>query len=605
MAATFGLGSCVDSSFLDETATSDLSKEVIFADSAYTAGFLNQIYADIAFDVHPNRFGPGGLQSASDEGEFRNVSYITPAAMFTTGNVSAKSINSDHGAWKSCYRNIRRCNVFLANVDGCPMREMAKERYKAEARFLRAWYYHLLLRHYGGVPILYDKVLEDTEDIDMTRNSYEEVVDYIVSECNEAAKGLPVRRAGTDFGRASAGACYGLISRVKLYAASPLFNGVPTDISSDPAIRPLLGYESADQERWKEAATAALTVIGSQQFDLYSYHQNNEGQAEPGWGFYGKFVSDDYMNLTKYGDKTYTGGPICGQLFVKKYGSGTTGIHAWCDPARTGCSDDGGWPYLEIAESFPMLDGKAIDDKDGKYYIDDVNERRSNMLKNRDPRFNNTILCNGSTYRNGNEANEVCKTGLGMGATTDAIYTGTQTGFYWRKSGHRNSAANYWVTSPYNILLMHYSEILLNYAEATNEYYGPNHPDTMGEETITPIEALKLIRENAGIEAGKDNMYGLKAGMSQDEMREAIRLERRIELAFEGHRFYDVRRWKIAEQTENQMMHGLEINYAADGSINTKIVNVRQHVFRPAMYFWPLPYDEVSRSEELLQNPGY
>ena len=152
---------------------------------------------------------------------------------------------------------------------------------------------------------------------------------------------------------------------------------------------------------------------------------------------------------------------------------------------------------------------------------------------------------------------------------------------------------------------MRYEEILLNYAEAVNEYYGPDYTETLGAETLSPYSVLRLLRERAGIEAGEDGTYGIPNGLSRDQMREAIRAERRIELAFEGHRFFDVRRWKIAEQTENGYTHGFEVTRTLDGSLSSKVVNTRQHVFRPAMYFWPIPYNEVVRSEDLLQNPYY
>ncbi len=167
-------------------------------------------------------------------------------------------------------------------------------------------------------------------------------------------------------------------------------------------------------------------------------------------------------------------------------------------------------------------------------------------------------------------------------------------------------AGNYFVTTSQNYLLIRYAEILLNYAEAVNEYYGPDHSEDLGlAGTMSPIEALKQIREMAGIEAGEDGMYGLEKGMSQDKMREAIRLERRLELAFEGHRFFDVRRWMIAPDTDNAQMHGFEITKKASGARTGRVVNVRKHIFRPAMYFWPLPYNEVIKSEDLVQNPNY
>ena len=140
--------SCADKSFLDETQTTDLSRETVFADSTYTAGFLNQIYVDIGFDTDPDRFseypfgikiGHGGLQTACDEAEFKISSSNTTDVMFATGTVNPVTVSKD--AWEKCYRNIRRVNVFLKYVDGSPMIERAKTTYKAEARFLRAWYF--------------------------------------------------------------------------------------------------------------------------------------------------------------------------------------------------------------------------------------------------------------------------------------------------------------------------------------------------------------------------------------------------------------------------------------------------------------------------------
>ena len=122
---------------------------------------------------------------------------------------------------------------------------------------------------------------------------------------------------------------------------------------------------------------------------------------------------------------------------------------------------------------------------------------------------------------------------------------------------------------------------------------------------MSVYSALKLIRKRAGIEEGPDGMYGLKPHMSKEQMREAIQLERRLELAFEGFRFFDVRRWMIAEQTDNAMMHGMEITRESDGSKSWRQFDVRKHVFRKGMYFWPIPYQETVKSPDLLQNPFY
>ena len=142
--------------FLDQTATTDLNEETVFADSAYAAGFLTNIYADIGFDTDLNRFGEGGLQCATDESEPRASSSISTGLAFATGTVNPVIVTND--VWSKCYTDIRSCNKFMQLIDRAPMNQATKQQYKAEARFLRAWYYYILLRHYGGVPIVYDTI---------------------------------------------------------------------------------------------------------------------------------------------------------------------------------------------------------------------------------------------------------------------------------------------------------------------------------------------------------------------------------------------------------------------------------------------------------------
>ena len=141
------VASCNDS-FLDQTQTSDLNRETVFADSTYTANFLTGIYTDIGFDINYNRWtyllaNGGGLQSACDEAEFYPSSTIWTNMMFATGTVNPVTVSDD--AWSKCYTNIRRCNVFLANIDRSPMVQSRKAQYISEALFLRAWYYFILI----------------------------------------------------------------------------------------------------------------------------------------------------------------------------------------------------------------------------------------------------------------------------------------------------------------------------------------------------------------------------------------------------------------------------------------------------------------------------
>jgi hypothetical protein len=454
-----------------------------------------------------------------------------------------------------------------------------------------------LLRHYGGVPLLGDEVYtnDNYEDIDMVRNTFAECVDYIASECNLAAADLPARRTANDVGRASAGCCWGLLSRLYLYAASPLFNG--TTLTTDERLRPLVGYPEADQNRWKTAIDAAKRVIQAGQWQLYDRHMDDSGNEERGWGFYAQFLASDFNTQKTYNDKTYTSGAYCGDIFSYKRGLGQE-REGWFYPASCGGNGNGGYPTNEVVESFPMKDGAAPGE--GKYTYD-----RMNPAENRDPRFANSIVWNGASCMSAGDSSHKVYTYQGVGSTTDAIYQSTRTGFFYRKMCHRALAPNWFVGGPQFYCLIRYSEILFNYAEAVNEFYGPDYTEEIGGQIVGPYTALTMIREMAGIEPGDDGMYGLKTGMSQEEMRQAIRNERRIDLLLEGHRFFDVRRWMIADETENATVHGLEISHKLDGSETSNVVAVRQHVFRKAMYLWPIPYVEVNRSTDLLQNPYY
>ncbi len=609
LACLMGLTACNDS-FLDQTVTTDLDEERVFADSAYATGFLTEIYADIGFDTDLNRFGVGGLQCACDESEARESSSITSGVAFATGTINPVIVTAD--AWDKCYTNIRRCNKFMQLIGGAPMNEATKQQYKAEARFLRAWYYYILLRHYGGVPIVYDKIYGADDEIDATRKSYEECVDYIVSECNAilADNVLRPRNSGRSNGRISQAACYALIMRVTLDAASPLHNG--SGFGTDET-KLLLGYADYSLERWGrayEAAKRAMQMQGDYRlFEVHTCHKfpdANDGKPEPGWGFYAVQSPGEFVNVnsddTGRGAFTYPYAAYQEIILMKKQPLSIATCQL-LDPPSCGGNGGAGYAYYDLAKAFPMVDGKAIGES--PYPYSDLQP-----AQNRDPRFDVSIIYNGSRICNQQNYSYPVYTFQGETSTQDAVYSGTPTGLYTRKMLPRAASGNWWVEPIQSRPLIRFAEVMLCYAEAVNEYKGPDFSETLNDgNTYSALEVLKLIRRRAGILPGADGMYGLKAGMTQDEMREAIRLERRLELAFEGFRFFDVRRWMIAEQTENRDMHGLEVTRTVNGEGSVVYVprefTVRRHVFRRAMYFWPIPYAEIVKTPALIQNPYY
>ncbi|MCD7973145.1 MAG: RagB/SusD family nutrient uptake outer membrane protein [Candidatus Azobacteroides sp.] len=575
-----GVISCNDS-FLDETVTTDLDYETVFSDSTYTSDFLTEIYADIGFDTDLSRFqdplvilnGPmGGLQTACDEAQYKVVPRISPDVQFVTGTVSPVTIRDD--AWKKPYENIRRVNIFFANVHKSPMGEAAKKTYKAEARFLRAWYYFMLLQQYGGIPIIGDVVYESMDEMHGERSTFEECVEYIVKECEEAQKDLEINPSGRDHGRIGIGACKGLISRVRLYAASPLFNG--SDFAPDNYPKELVGYPTEDKTRWKVAMEAAQDVMN---LGYYSMYEDND--PEPGKGFYQLFLAASVPSA------------YCGTILEKKEGNGSARERLFQPPSRQG--GGGGYPYQELVDAFPMKNGKPITDPNSGY-------DEKNPYADRDPRFYNTIIYDQTMImdRTGMLPINIYLKPNGDPFDEDSYGIGTPTGYYFNKMLNREIAGNNVHGGPQSRPLIRYAEILLNYAEAKNEYSGPS-------EDIYDI--LKAIRRRGGIEAGDDGMYGLEKNMDYAKMRDAIRHERRIEFVLKGHRFYDVRRWMIAETTENQQMSAMRVqlvNEATGEKTYTRVTPVSfKHSFRKAMYLWPIPDAEVSKLPGLVQNPHY
>ncbi|QEM10036.1 RagB/SusD family nutrient uptake outer membrane protein [Mucilaginibacter rubeus] len=562
--------SCKKDGFLGQTQTSNLTEGTVFTDSANTVSFLANIYSNVGFSAAAGRFiyGPilsptpnGGIDAASDEAEV-SASAGSTALAFETGTINAAVVTDD--AYKTCYTNIRSVNQLLKNLPKAPINSFVKTQMKAEARFLRAWYYSILVKHYGGVHLLGDSIYTYTDKIPAARNTYADCVKYILAECDTAAQDLPTVQSGVNYGRASKGACLALKSRVLLYAASPLFNG--QSIGEGKSVG-LAGYPDSDPERWHLAEQAAEAVISTGAYSL-----NIDNATAPGFGFQKLF--------TKRVNTEY--------IFQLMRPTDNVDLETlWQPPSRTG--KNGAFPLQGLVDAFPMSNGKLITDPASGYNPNDP-------YANRDPRLDYSIIHDQTPLQirlaSGTSPINIF-VGKYNGNTTgpDAVHVGTTTGYYTNKMLDPAAVANDFEHRTGRCLpLIRYAEILLNYAEAANEYEGP---------TGAVYSAVEAIRQRAGL-----NPYQLPTGLSQVEMRTAIQNERRIELAFEEHRFWDVRRWKIADQTDNITTKGMEVD--RDGAtVAYKQFDVRKRNFRKAMYLWPFPQSEVAKSPELIQNPGY
>lgn len=555
--------------FLDKKTSGNLNEATTFSDSAKTMDFLSGIYSDIGFSFDPGRWEAGGHPVVSNESEpLRYVGPQNDVVIMIGGAISSQTTDASKNVqilnnWLTPYRNIRRVNLFLSKVDVSPLSAELRARLKAEARFLRAWYYSILLKCYGGVPLIGDKVFTPAEDIVLNRATYEECVNYIVKECDEVAALLPAKGeyAPGDYGRITSGACLALKSRVLLYAASPLFNGGRSDVAGD--IKPIVGYPVFSADRWQKAAAAAERVMS-----LSLYNLNEDNTTRPGYGFYKVFQ-------VRAGNDEY--------ILPGMRAPGRDLEGGWLPPSRSG--NYASVPTQATVDMFDMINGKPITDPASGY-------NPAQPYKNRDPRFDNSILYNGAPWffastNKKDPINVTVNSNDGWSVSRPAT-----TGYYIRKMLYEDGSGNTERCWP----LIRYAEIVLNFAEATNEYDGP---------VESVYKALKDIRKRAGITPGVDDGYGLKAGMTKEEMRKAIHHERMIELMFEEHKLWDARRWLRGEELLRGMAQGVKVTAKTGGGFNYELFDIRQHVFSPNFYLFPIPEGEVSKSPSLKQNPGW
>jgi hypothetical protein len=561
-----GCSKVTDKDFLDKTDVGQLNQQTVFADSAMTLEFLNGVYRDLSYNYFLDNGTYGGgywsFSDATDDSENRwsgTTAQAAPAfnlAQFT--GVADYSRFRNH--WNTSYSNIRRINVFLGNIEKSPLSAAKKTRLIAEARFLRAYYYFHLLRNYSGVPLLGDKLFSLTEDFNLPRNTFEETVDYIAKELDESGSILPMEHLPEDFGRPTRGAAMALKARMYLLAASPLFNG--ENPASSGELKKLTGYESYDANRWKRAADAAKAVMD---LSLYNLVEDN---STPGKGFYQTLLdrknSEHIFQIMMNTGRFYEG---------------------YLLPASRG-GQAYSYPTQELVDAFPMANGKLINEAGSGY-------DEAKPYSNRDPRFYVSVLYDGAQWLD-RTSNTKKPVNLYFQAPGDGLGTSgsTRSGYLVRKFCNENAGGNYGVTSPQTLVVIRYAEILLNYSEALNEYQGP---------TNEVYQAVESVRKRAGL-----NPYQLTPGLSKEQMREIIHNERRVEFAFEeGHRFYDIKRWKIAESLINGDMHGMRWVKTGNNFTNERFVFETRKFVSPQMYYFPIPQSEINKAGKLAQNPGW
>lgn len=518
--------------------------------------FLYGIYGKLK-NGH-NRVTGDYLDAASDDAMSSASSSTNSVTVLATGAYNSYTLPADENLWAYYYQGIRSSNEFINNIDVVPV--LAKYKgysikylWKNEARFLRAMFYFELVKRYGGVPLLGNKVFTLNDDVTLPRNSFADCITYIVNECDAIKDTLltvPLDFPNADSHRATRGAAMALKARVLLYAASPLFNGGNIDASN-----PLTGYTSYNAARWAQAAAAAKDVMDLNVYKLVTNYKDI-------------FLTQNNTEIIffRQGDFGYnietTNGPVG---FTGATGKGQTS------------------PSQDLVNAFPMNNGLAITDPASGYNI-------NNPYANRDPRLSNNILYNGAQW-----LNTQLQTYEGGQSKPNGTLQQTRTGYYMRKFMGNFENVNNYSNHNEDWLILRYADILLGYAEAQNEAVGP---------TSEVYQVLTSLRQRAGIQAGTGS-YGLKAGMTQAEMRAVIQNERRIEMAFEESRYWDIRRWKIAETVMNQPRTGVSITLTGSSLTYNYVTALATKFQAPKMYLYPIPYDEVLKNPNMKQNPGW
>lgn len=592
----FSFSSCNDS-FFDQVPKDRITIEQVFEKRQYSEEYLAGIYAYIKEESHRTQTNDSPWDPCSDDLDVtydRGVLY--PSFLINLGNWSASS--DYYNFWPHYYQGIRSATYFINHIGG--NKEMIQDgredliiQYRAEARFLRAWFYYALLRQYGPFVIIGDEVLSgDLESTDvkmnLPRSTYDECVKYILTELDIAMKELPLNTSTQkeiDYGRATQSWCLATKSLVTLLAASPQFNGNEAYAGVVNKDGTPLFSTTKSIEKWEVAAQSAKAVIDLGLFELYR-EKNKNGDFDPYMSYRNLFLENWNKEVIMVRMKNY--------------------LHYWENSATPRFA--GGYESMgvtqQLIDEFEMKDGKRINEVGTTYqetgfsssdYKDAVSghvyapKGVRNMYVNREPRFYASVAFNGA-YWIGDQKTQIQLYFSGNSGKKGS-WDFPRSGYIAIKNVHPNSDPKNkkYIKRP-NILIR-YAEILLNYVEALNEYK-PGDPDI--------AFYLNMIRERAGLP-------NIPAGLSQDAMRDKIRHERRIELCLENRRYFDTRRWLIAEKTDGGQFWGMNVdagNFLADESFYERTV-FETRVFRKEFYLFPIPQTELDRDRQLIQNPGW
>jgi len=589
----FNTVSCNQEDFLETTDKSKLYEITMWASEGNADIYLNSSYRDLP----PKSNQPDNLDNFTDDNDagFYYTSYNWKKGIVMASGGAGGSVwfgttgPAQYEGWSTLYTKIRKLNTFMQKIteNKANYTDAWYDKRYDEARFLRAYFYSEQFVLLGGLVIVtepQDRNTMEEAEVYLPRSTFEETFNFLINELttiiNNGNLEVKYNHGDTDAGRATLGAALMLKGWLQLFAASPAYN------SADPAVpddgNHLQSFASPDPSQWVAAAASFKQFIdtwghnGSGDYNLFTpmtdfWYEANEYNSEVIWDrqHVGVGIGGNLSNTFD----TY-GGPV---WILGTY-------YTWGNYC----------PTQELVDQYQMANGLDIDDAASGY--DD-----QNPYVGRENRFYQFIVYDGCEYKQG------------WMTTTDIIYTRIDkvtpslneidfggddvgnTGYYFKKRldnlhprGGNQCGQNH--------VYYRYAEVLLGYAEAQNEAVGPD---------ASVYDAVNAVRARPGTD-----LPPLPVGLTQEEMRDAIKHERRIELVFEHKRLFDIWRWKEADYYMNQDLHGMLIENTVpeDNSgvwTYTIISLAHPHTFTQNMYFNPIPQAAIDRNDKLIQNFGY
>ena len=585
------LGSC--KKYLDTVPDNILTIEDVFATRTNVIKYLGNIYASMPNELTQRFAGfenSGNWIGASDEAKYNwDFNYSTnmnkSAWSNTDGSVSVY--------WNNYYKAIRNATDFIQRIDNATpeIQDIEKKRLKGEARALRAFYYYLLLRTYGPVVLLGEDLIPVSasgDEVKRPRATFDECIKFVTDQFDLAYTELPA--TSPIEGKFTQGIVKAYKVQALILAASPLFNGNTDYATLKNDDGTALISQTYDVTKWTKAAVAAkefITQFAPGTYDLYKVSDPDPFKAAylacrdvmvVNWNkewIFGRSNTGSFMRYDRC--------PFHDGAAGEQHGAGANGA------------------TQTQVDAYFMANGLPINAAGSGYQTtgftnfqspyDNTTRSTFNQWVNREPRF-----YVGITYTNSmwlfpdNNTGQPIITNMqysGNSGRSRSTSDVSPTGYIVRKNVYTDDGDR---GCPY----LRLAEIYLAYAEALNES-NPADADI--------LKYLNLIRERAGIPQYGTGPSPLPVPASQSEMRTAIRNERRVELAFESVRYFDTRRWKIAEQTDAGPFYGMDMTKDGNAFFTKTLLETR--VFKKRDYLFPVPANEVLRNPMIKQNTGW